>query len=52
MRKTLTDLYNEYVLRYNGNPKHNFLHFIRVMSSIEHHRNYIRPQIQWWSTVS
>jgi len=52
MRKTLTALYNEYALRYNGIPKHNFSHFIRVMSMIEHHRIHIRPQILWWSNIS
>jgi hypothetical protein len=51
-RKTLTDLYNEYVEKYNGKPKYNFSHFIRVVSMIEHHRIYIRPMIEWWSNVS
>jgi len=51
MRKTLTDLYNEYSQRYNGNPKHNFSRFIRVMSKIDHHRTYIKPKIEWWPNV-
>ena len=25
--------------------------FIRVMSRIDHHRTYIRHQIEWWSNV-
>ena len=51
MRKTLTDLYNEYSQRYNEKPKHSFSHFIRVMSMVENHRTLIRPKIEWWSNV-
>lgn len=51
MRKTLTDLYNEYSQRHNGKPKHSFSHFIRVISMIDHHRTNIRPKIEWWSNV-
>ena len=51
MRKTLTDLYDEYSQRHNGKPKHSFSHFIRVASRIDHHRTYIRPKIEWWSNV-
>jgi len=51
MTKTLTNLYNEYSQRYSGKPKHSFSHFIRVVSRIDHHRTYIRPQIEWWSNV-
>ena len=49
MRKTFTKLYKEYSQKYNNNPKHNFNHFIKVMSMIEHHRNIIRPMIKWWN---
>jgi hypothetical protein len=52
MKKSLTDLYNEYTQRHNGKPKHDFGHFIRVMSMIDHHKTYIRPKIEWWSNVS
>ncbi len=51
MRKTLSDLYEEYKIKHNGKPKHSFSHFIRVMSMIDHHRIYIRPKIEWWSNV-
>ncbi len=51
MRKTLSDLYEEYKIRHNGKPKHSFSHFIRVMSVLDHHRTYIRPKIEWWSNV-
>ncbi len=49
MRKTLSDFYEDYKIRYNGVPKHSFSHFIRVISMLEHHRKYIRPKIEWWS---
>lgn len=49
--KTLTDLYNEYSQIYNGKPKHDFFHFIRVMSMLDHHKTYIRPKIVWWSEL-
>ena len=51
MRKSLTDLYNEYTQRHNGKPKYSFSYFIRVMSMIDHHKTYIRPKIEWWSSV-
>ncbi|MFW6246806.1 MAG: hypothetical protein ACOC22_01375 [bacterium] len=47
-QKTLSDLYDEYKLRHNGKPKHDFSHFAIVMSSLEHHRTLIRPMINWW----
>ncbi len=46
MRKTLSDLYEEYKIRYNGKPKHSFSHFIRIMDMIDHHRTYIRTKIE------
>lgn len=46
MRKTLSDLYDEYVIKYNGHPKHDFSHFIRVASMINHHRTYIRTKFK------
>ena len=46
-RKSLTDLYEEYSKRYNGKPKHDFGHFIRVMSQLNHHRTLIRPQYEF-----
>ncbi len=49
VRKTLTDLYEDYKNRHDGKPKHSFHHFIRVMSMIDFHRTYIRPKIKWWS---
>ncbi len=52
MKKTLTDLYVEYKIRYNGKPKHSFHHFIRVMTMLEHHRTYIKPKIKWWSVTN
>ncbi len=52
MRKTFTILYKEYSKRYNNNPKHNFSHFIKVMSMIEHHRTIIRPMIKWWKNIN
>jgi hypothetical protein len=51
MRKTLTDLYNEYYIRYNRNPKHDFSHFIKVIGRINHHITYIKPKIRWWSNI-
>ena len=48
MRNTLNDLYKEYEVRHGGNPKHDFTHFIVVMVKLEHHRELIRPKIQWW----
>jgi len=51
MRKTLSDLYEEYKIKHNGKPKHSFSHFIRVMSMVDHHRTHIRPKIEWWSNV-
>jgi hypothetical protein len=50
-KKTLTDLYEEYKNKYNGKNKHNFSHFIRVMSMINHHRTFIRPKIIWWEDL-
>lgn len=52
MRKTLTDLYDEYSQKYDGKPKHNFSHFIRVISRINHHKTYIKPKIVWWSNIT
>lgn len=52
MRKTITNLYEEYVERHNGKPKHSFSRFIRVMSHIIHHKEEIKPQIIWWSDVN
>lgn len=49
--KTLNTLWEEYIIRHNGTPKHTFEHFIRVLSSIHHHRELIRPKIEWWSNV-
>lgn len=46
-RKTLTILYEEYSKRYNGKPKHDFGHFIRVKSHLNHHRTLIRPQYEF-----
>ncbi len=51
MRKTLSDLYEEYKIKYNGKPKYSFSDFIRIMSMVDHHRTYIRPKIEWWSNV-
>ncbi len=50
-RKTLSDLYDEYVSRHNGKPKHDFSHFIKVMSMYEHHHTLIRPMIKWWQEL-
>jgi hypothetical protein len=47
--KNLNHLYVEYVHRYNGNPKHTYSHFIRVMSRIYHHRTLIKPKVKWWN---
>jgi hypothetical protein len=52
MKKTLSDLYQEYKIRHDEKPKHSFSHFIRVMSEIYHHRTYIRTKIEWWSDVN
>jgi hypothetical protein len=52
MIKSLSDLYEEYKIKHNGKPKHSFSHFIIVISKLEHHRSYIRHQIEWWSNVS
>lgn len=51
IEKTYHDLYDEYVERYNGEPKHDFGHFIRVMSSLEHHHELIRPRIIFWHGI-
>ncbi len=47
MRKTLSDSYEEYKIKHNGKPKHDFSHFITVMNMIDHHRTHIRPKIEW-----
>lgn len=52
MRKTYSDLYNDYEKRYNGKPKHNFSHFIRVVSQYDFHRIMIRPKIKWWYDIN
>ena len=49
--KTLNNLWEEYYKKYNNNPKHDYSHFIRVRSEIQHHREFIRPKIEWWSNV-
>lgn len=49
--KTLSDLYKEYEIRHGGNPKHNFSHFIKVVSMVDNHRTYIRPMIRWWEEL-
>ena len=41
--------YNKYSQKYNGKPKHNFSHFIKVINMIKHHKTYIRPKIEWYS---
>lgn len=48
-RKTLNDLYDEYVIKYNGNPKYDYCHFVTTMSNIIFHYEVIRPMIIWWS---
>lgn len=48
-RKTLNDLYDEYVIKYNGNPKYDYCHFITTMSNIIFHYEIIRPMIIWRS---
>jgi len=45
MRKSYIDLYEEYKIKHNNKPKHNYSHFIRVIAHIDHHRTLIRPQI-------
>jgi len=49
INKDIRYLYKEYYDKHNGNPKHDFSHFIRVRSSIIHHKEKIRPMIIWWS---
>lgn len=51
MRKTLSELYEEYKIQHNSKPKHSFHHFIVVITNLEHHKTIIRPQIIWWSEV-
>lgn len=51
MNKTYSILYDEYNKRYNNKPKYNFEYFLKVLSSIHHHRELIRPQIKWWSEI-
>lgn len=51
MKKSLSDLYEEYSQRYNGKPKHSFSHFIRVCSSLQHYYSIIRPKKIWWINV-
>lgn len=48
MIRSLNELYEEYVIKHNGTPKHDLGHFIRVMSKIIHHKTYIKPKIKWW----
>jgi hypothetical protein len=50
-RKTLSDLFEEYKIKHNGNPKHDFPYFIKTISQITFHREHIRPQIIWWNTI-
>jgi hypothetical protein len=52
MNSSLSKLYDDYVVRYNGLPKHDFSHFIRIISMWSHHNTYIRPKIRWWNDVN
>jgi len=47
-KKTLNNLYCDYAIKYNGKQKHNYSHFILVMSALNFHHEIIRPQIKWW----
>ena len=47
-KKDLNVLYNQYFIKYKGEPKHGFCHFVRVMSMLEHHRTHIRPKIKFY----
>lgn len=51
MEKTLSEQFQEYKLRYNGNPKHDFEHFLITMSNLRFHRDNIRPKIGWWQEL-
>ena len=46
-RKTINDIYEEYIRNCKTKPTE-FGTFLRIYSSINHHRTYIRPQIKWW----
>lgn len=50
--RNIADLYKAYCDHYAGNPKHDFSHFVRVISQWKHHRTLIRPMIAWWSQTS
>lgn len=47
----LTDMYENYKQKHNGEPKHPFGHFAYVMAKYDHHREIIRPSIQFWQEV-
>ncbi len=49
MPKDLNKLWEEYRDRYDGEPKHGYPYFVKVMSKIQHHRELIRPYIDFWS---
>jgi hypothetical protein len=51
MGKSLSILYEEYSLRYGGNPKYDFGHFIRVYSNLQHYYSIIRPKRIWWLEI-
>lgn len=51
MEKSLNTFYEEYKVRHNGKPKHDYSHFIKVMSMIIFHRTMIRPKIKWWENT-
>lgn len=50
-RKTIDDLWDEYKARYDDKPKHDYPHFITVMSSYKHHSEIIRPMIKHWQRM-
>jgi len=49
--ESLSEKYDKYCDKYNGNPKHDFSHFARVVSMVSFHREFIRPKIQFWEEV-
>lgn len=48
---TYDELYTIYSNNYNGKPKHDYSHFIKVISSLKFHNELIRPKIIWWQTL-